>query len=165
VNSVSVAHLTGRGVAADVAGAVLSLQALVSVVARGVGGGLGERIDPRTLTAAALGLLALGVGELALSHGGFSMFTYAAAVGAGYGLNYLAATVLLLNYFGRGKNLELFSTMCLISTVAALGPVLAGRIKDMSGDFAPAFWVIAAITTVTLVAVTAMRPPRPPAER
>ncbi len=162
VNSVSVAHLTGRGVAADVAGAVLSLQALVSVVARGVGGGLGERIDPRTLTTVALGLLALGVGELALSHGGFSMITYAAAVGAGYGLNYLAATVLLLNYFGRGKNLELFSTMCLISTVAAVGPLLAGRIKDISGDFGPAFWAIAAVTAVTLVAVAAMRPPQPP---
>jgi len=162
VNSASVAHLTGRGVAADVAGAVLSLQALVSVVARGIGGGLGERVDPRKLTAIALGLLAVGVGALALAHGGGMIGAYALLVGAGYGLNYLAATVLLLNYFGRGKNLELFSTMCLISTVAAFGPVLAGRIKDATGDFAPAFWVIAAISALVLVAMAAMRPPKPP---
>jgi OFA family oxalate/formate antiporter-like MFS transporter len=158
-----VAHLTGRGVAADVAGAVLSLQALVSVVARGVGGGLGERIDPRNLTGVALLLLVVGVAVLAVSHGGASMIGYAAAVGAGYGLNYLAATVLLLNYFGRGRNLELFSTMCLISTVAAVGPVLAGRIKDASGDFAPAFWMIAVVTAVALVAVALMKPPKPAA--
>jgi MFS transporter, OFA family, oxalate/formate antiporter len=162
VNSASVAHLTGRGVAAGVAAAVLSLQALVSVVARGIGGGLGERIDPRRLTAVALGLLAAGVAALAVAHGGIAMVGYAVLVGAGYGLNYLAATVLLLNYFGRGRNLELFSTMALISTVAALGPVLAGKVKDVTGDFGVAFWIVAAVAALTLVAVTIMRPPRPP---
>ncbi|MGC1304700.1 MAG: MFS transporter [Caulobacteraceae bacterium] len=162
VNSASVAHLTGRGVSAGVAGAVLSLQALVSVAARGVGGALGERIDPRKLTAVALGMLALGVAALAVSHGGASMFGYAFAVGAGYGLNYLAATVLLLNYFGRGRNLELFSTMALISTAAALGPVLAGQVKDTTGDFSQAFWIIAGVSALTLVAVATMRPPKLP---
>ena len=162
VNSASVAHLTGRGVTAGVAGAVLSLQALVSVIARGAGGWLGERVDPRRLTLLALAMLVVGVAALALAHSGPLMIAYALLVGAGYGLNYLAATVLLLNWFGRPRNLELFSTMCLISTAASAGPLLAGAAKDRTGDFAPAFWVIAAVTALVLVAVAAMRPPRRP---
>ena len=50
------------------------------------------------------------------------MIVYALGVGTGYGLSYLATAVLLLNYFGRRRNLELFSLMCLVSTTASAGP-------------------------------------------
>jgi cyanate permease len=160
VNSVSVGHLTGRGVGAAVAAGALSLQAGVSVAARAAGGWLGERIDPKRLVLVALGLLVGGVACLAQARGGAPVVVYAVAVGAGYGLNYLAATVLLLNYYGRTRNLELFSTVCLISTLASAGPLLAGALKDRSGSFAPAFWIIAAVTGLVFLAVLLMRPPR-----
>ena len=160
VNYGSVAHLTGRGVAAATAAGALSLQAAVSVAARAAGGWLGERVDPRWLVMAALGLLIVGLLALAQARGAGSIGLYAVAVGAGYGLNYLAATVLLLNYYGRERNLELFSTTCLISTLASAGPLLAGRLKDSTGGFGPAFMIIAAITAAVLVAVALMRPPR-----
>ncbi len=161
VNSVSVAHLTGRGVTAAAAGAALSLQAGVSVGARAAGGWLGERVDPRRLVALALGLLVVGLLVLAGARGAASIGVYAVAVGAGYGLNYLAATVLLLNYYGRERNLELFSTTCLISTLASAGPLMAGALKDDTGGFSPAFLIIAAVTAAVLVAVVLMRPPKP----
>ncbi len=160
VNSVSVAHLTGRGVTAAAAGAALSLQAGVSVGARAAGGWLGERVDPRRLVILALGLLVTGLLVLASARGAASIGVYAVAVGAGYGLNYLAATVLLLNYYGRERNLELFSTTCLISTLASAGPLMAGMLKDDTGGFSPAFLIIAAITAAVLVAVAVMRPPK-----
>ena len=68
--------------------------------------------------------------------------------------------MLLLNYYGRERNLELFSTVCLISTVAAAGPVLAGAVRDATGAFGPAFEAIAIVTTLVLLAVATMRPPR-----
>ena len=160
VNSVSVAHLTGRGVTAAAAGGALSLQAAISVGARAAGGWLGERIDPRRLVMLALALLVAGLLVLAGARSGTSIGVYAVAVGAGYGLNYLAATVLLLNYYGRERNLELFSTTCLISTLASAGPLMAGALKDRTGGFAPAFWIIAAVTAAVLVAVALMRPPK-----
>ena len=163
VNYGSVAHLTGRGVAAAAAAGALSLQAAVSVAGRAAGGWLGERVDPRRLVMAALALLIAGLLALAGARGAATVGVYAVAVGAGYGLNYLAATVLLLNYYGRERNLELFSTTCLISTLASAGPLLAGRLKDSTGGFAPAFLVIAALTAAVLVAVALMKPPRAPA--
>jgi MFS transporter, OFA family, oxalate/formate antiporter len=160
VNSVSVAHLGARGVAATAAAGALSLQAAVGVGARAAGGWLGDRVDPRRLVMAGLALLVIGLAALAEARGPLAIALYAATVGAGYGLNYLAATVLLLNYYGRARNLELFSTVCLISTLASVGPLMAGALKDGSGSFAPAFLIIAGVTAAVLLAVFLMRPPR-----
>ena len=159
VNGISVQHLTERGASFTLAGGLLSFQALVSVFARAAGGLAGERIDPRRLVVFAMGCLAAGLAALALAHGLPLMVVYAVAVGAGYGLSYLATTVLLLNYFGRARNLELFSLMCLVSTLASAGPVLGGMVRDRLGGFAPALWGFSGVAALVLVAVALMRPP------
>jgi len=160
VNGLSVAHLTERGVPAATAAGMLSFQALLAAGARAVGGVVGERVEPRLLVMAALVLVAVGVAALAMATGYPLMLTYAVGVGLGYGLSSLAATVLLLNYFGRERNLELFSLMCLVSTLAAAGPWLGGYARDRFGSFEPAFWLFAGVAVLVLIAVAAMRPPR-----
>jgi nitrate/nitrite transporter NarK len=68
--------------------------------------------------------------------------------------------VLLLNYYGRRHNLEIFSLTCLIGAVSALGPVIGGYMRDRLGSFAPTFQVYAAIIFVVFVATLFMRPPQ-----
>jgi MFS family permease len=162
INGLSVGHLHDRGVSASLAGAMLSLQALMGVFGRVAGGWIGDRIDAKRLVVAGLACTAVGIAALALTGGGPLMVVYAVGVGFGYGLTYLATTILLLQAFGRRRNLELFSTVCLISTLAAAGPVLAGAVRDASGGFAPVFWLFAAATAMVMVAVTLMRPLAPP---
>lgn len=159
VNGLSVAHLSERGIPATTAGAMLSLQALLNAGARAAGGLLGERVEPRRLVIFALACVTVGLIALTLARGYPLMLVYAVGVGVGYGLSNLAAVVLLLNYFGRGKNLELFSIMCLISTLAAAGPWLGGYARDRLGGFEPAFWLFAGLAIVVLAAVAVMRPP------
>jgi cyanate permease len=160
VNGLSVAHLTQRGIAPAVAGGMLGLQALVNAGARAAGGALGERIEPRRLIIAALVLTAVGIAALAGARGYGLMLTYVVGVGVGYGVSYLATILLLLNYFGRDKNLELFSIMCLVSTLAAGGPWLAGAVRDRFGGFEGAFMLFAGLAVVVLAAVVWMKPPR-----
>jgi cyanate permease len=93
------------------------------------------------------------------------MLVYAAGVGIGYGLTFFAATILLLDYFGRAPNLELFSTVNLISTVGAVAPALAGLTRDATGAFTPFFLVLAAAILAVMLAVLAMRPPHRPREK
>ena len=164
VNGISVEHLTERGAAATLAGGMLSFQALINACARAAGGVAGERIDPKHLVVGALACLIVGIAALALAHDVPLMLLYALGIGAGYGVSYLATAVLLLNYFGRGKNLELFSIMCLVSTLASAGPYIGGIVHDRTGGFAPALWGFAAVAAVVLVAVLLMRPPRHAAE-
>lgn len=165
VNGLSVPHLTGRGIAPAVAGGMLSLQALVNATARAAGGALGERIKPRTMVMAALALTGIGIAALALARGYPLMILYVLGVGIGYGVSYLATTVLLLDTFGRRKNLELFSIMCLVSTLAAAGPWIGGALKDRTGGFEGAFWLFAGVAALAFVAVALMRPVRAPPDQ
>jgi MFS family permease len=89
VTGLSVAHLSERGIAPAVAGAMLSLQALVNAGAKAVGGLLGERIEPRRLVIGALLLTAIGIAALAQARGYPLMLTYVIGVGVGYGVSYL----------------------------------------------------------------------------
>ncbi len=162
--SLTQAHLTQLGVAGvggAVAAGMLSLEGLMQVVARLGGGAIGDRVDPRWLLVFAQGLLIIGL--LALAHATTTplMALYAVGVGIGFGLTVLAVSLLLLNYFGRRNNVELFSLTCLIGAVSAAGPFIGGAIRDRVGSFAPAFELFAALTAMVFVAALFMRPPSP----
>ena len=87
------------------------------------------------------------------------MLIYAVGSGLGFGLTALAVTLLLLNYFGRKHNLEIFSLTCLIGAVSALGPTLGGFLRDQTGGFGLTFQIYAAVIAVVFVAAALMRPP------
>ena len=162
VTAVSLAptHFNELGVVSAVAVAAISLESLMQVVARMGGGLLGDRIDPRWLLAGAQGMMAVGL--LALAHATTwpLLMLFAVGVGVGFGLTVLAVSILLLNYYGRKNNLEIFSLVCLVGAVSALGPVVGGVMRDRLGSFVPTFQVCAAIIGVIFVAALFMRPPR-----
>jgi MFS family permease len=161
VSAFAVAHLTERGVSLKLAGIMLSLESLAATGGRAVGGVLGDIIDPRYLLLFALGSLSIGAVALSVAHDYPTMLLYAVGSGTGFGLTALAVTLLLLNYYGRRNNLEIFSLTCLIGTLSALGPVIGGAIRDASGGFSLAFQLAAVVIGVVLVAALFMRPPRP----
>jgi nitrate/nitrite transporter NarK len=160
ISSFSVAHITQRGTSEKVAVLMLSIESLAGAAGRALGGAIGDLIDPRYLLL--LSLAALTVGGLALSvaHGYPMLVVYAIGSGVGFGLTALAVTLLLLNYYGRTNNLEIFSRTCLIGAISALGPWGAGVIRDNTGGFSTAFQLFAAVSAVIFVAVVFMRPPR-----
>ncbi len=161
VAALSVAHLTERGVTLTVASTMLSLESLVGTAGRAIGGALGDIVDPRHILLFALAALAIGATALSVAHDYPTMLLYAVGSGLGFGLALLAVTLLLLNYYGRTHNLEIFSLTCLIGAVSALGPVIGGAIRDRTGGFGAAFQLFAVVLAVVLVAVCFMRPPRP----
>ncbi|MGR4864145.1 MFS transporter [Caulobacter sp. LARHSG274] len=157
--SLAQAHLTQLGVAGAVAAGMLSLEGLMQVVARLGGGAIGDRIDPRWLLVFAQGLLVIGLLALARADTPLLLALYAVGVGVGFGLTVLAVSLLLLNYFGRRNNVELFSLTCLVGAVSAAGPFIGGAMRDRLGTFAPTFQLFAAITAMVFVAALFMRPP------
>ena len=156
----AVEHLTERGVSAKVAAGMLSLEALIGAGIAVVGGMLGEKVSPKTLMLIALAALVVGMTSLAYASGYGLMLVYAVGVGVGYGLSFLASTMLLLNYFGKKANLELYSIMCLISTSAALGPAVGGWARDTVGSFSGVFLLCSAATLAMLGATAVITPPK-----
>ena len=156
----AVEHLTERGVSPDVAAEMLSLEALIGAAVAVVGGWAGERVPPRTLMMTALIALIIGMSCLAEARGYMLMLGYAVGVGIGFGLAFVASTMLLLTFFGKRAYLELYAIMCLISTAAALGPALGGWTRDLFGGFGGVFHLCSAAAAVTLGAMAMMRPPK-----
>ncbi|HEX4098751.1 MAG TPA: MFS transporter [Caulobacteraceae bacterium] len=160
ISSFSVAHLTQSGVSLQLAGVMLGVESLVGTAGRAIGGALGDLIDPRWLLLFALLVLSIGSLSLSVAHSYVTLIVYAVGSGLGFGVTALAVTLLLLNYYGRKNNLEIFSLTCLIGAVSALGPVIAGFIRDGAGGFQIAFQLCAVVTGLIFLAATFMRPPR-----
>jgi len=118
-------------------------------------------VKAKYLLIACLVSLIGGMCVLATAHGWLMMAGFALGVGVGFGLSFVAATMLLLTYFGRRAYLELYSIMCLISTAAALGPALGGWARDVTGGFSGVFYLCALAAGVMLIATVLMKPPRP----
>ena len=158
-NSVSVAHLTQHGVAAVIAASMVSVEALLNSAARLTGGILSRFVHAKTLLAVALTSLVIGLLALAVARDLPMMLLYAAGIGIGFGLANFAATILLLDYFGRGAYLELFSAVNLIGTIGAVAPTLAGIARDRIGTFTPFLIGLAVLVALVMLAVMLMRPP------
>ncbi len=159
VASLSVAHLTEHRISPAVAGAMLSFESLMGIGGRLLGGLVGDHVDPRYVLLFALASMVLGSWALSVADNYPMMVLYAAGTGLGFGLTALSVTVLLLNYFGRAHNLEIFSAVCLIGAVSALGPVFGGAVRDYTGGFGLAFQIYAGVIAVVLAAAVFMRPP------
>jgi MFS family permease len=159
-NSVSVAHLIENGTARELAISMIGVSGIANAAARLAGGVLTRFINARILLMASL--LSLIVGLVALAHAQSMtlVIVYALGIGIGYGLTFFASTILLLDYFGRRANLELFATVNLISTSGSVAPFLAGMSRDHLGSFTPFFLGLAVLMALVLVAVAWMRPPQ-----
>jgi MFS transporter, OFA family, oxalate/formate antiporter len=158
-SAVSVAHLTQHGVAAVIAGSMMSVEALLNSSARFAGGILTRYVGARALLCFSLASLVVGMFALGEARDFPLMLVYAAGIGIGYGLTLFSATILLLDYFGRGPYLELFATVNLISTVGAAAPTLAGLTRDGTGSFTPFFVGLALLVVLVMLAAITMRAP------
>jgi MFS family permease len=154
-----VEHLVERGIDQRAAAEIMSLEAFIGAAVALVGGIVGEKIGPKNLLLVAMAFLVVGMAGLAEARGWGLMMVYAVGMGVGFGLTFIAATVLLINYFGKRPNLELYSIMCLISTSAALGPAVGGWLRDIFGGFGMLFIFCGAASLVMLVLTWFIKPP------
>jgi MFS family permease len=114
---------------------------------------------PKTMMIIALAALALGMAGLAEARGWLLMTVYIVGVGIGFGLSFIASTMMLFNYYGKRPNLELYSIMCMLSTSAAIGPAIGGWARDTLGSFTQMFIACAVVTVLMLIATVLMRQP------
>jgi len=139
VSSWAVTHLTGLGLSAGFASAMLSLHAASNALARAAGGVAVKKIRARYLLI--IGLVAEVVGMTALSFADTSgvAIVFALFEGFAFGMTLFATTVLAIEYFGITHSPAILGAVNLFATVAMIGPVLTGATGDHFGSFSPIF--------------------------
>ena len=165
VHGFAVQHLSDEGLSIGSAATVLSAIALISAGASTIAGFAGEKMRPQHLALLSLGATIMGA--LALSGGGHiaAIVVATLCLGIGFGFSYVSVAMLLLDVFGKRPNLELYSAMSLISTIAAIGPALGGFVRDRMGSFSFVYLACAILGFVFFVALAFLKRPAEPAEQ
>lgn len=161
VHGMIVAHLARLGASTAFGALVMSIIGLSDSVAKGVAGTVTARVGTKRLLVGGILLLCGAVALLAFASSHIIACAFAVVLGIGWGSSWLSANLLLLEYFGRSIAAETSATASLITTIAIVGPIAAGRIADVTGTFVPFFYVLAGIMLVTALVCTSLRAPTP----
>lgn len=159
ISSVALPHLVRLGETPTFAALVLSLVSLVATVAKGVAGRLCEYFAPRNLLSIGLVLQAFGNFALGSATTQPIAYVFVLTFGLGWGLSFLAANVVLLQYFGRDTGARVLSMVWVVATLAAIGPLAAGVIADHFDTMKPIFDVYAVLMLLLTVPTVAMQAP------
>ena len=160
MNSWAFTHLGMLGISTALATLALSADGAVNALSRALGGMIATRIDPKWLLVAALIGEMIGMVALSVADNPAALVIFAVGEGFGFGMCFLATALLLLNYFGEKDNPEILGTMNFMTTIAMLGPIVAGYIGDKVGGFSMAFQLNAALMLIVIIAVAVMKPPQ-----
>lgn len=125
-----------------------SVFSLVIVVTRPLGGRLADRIGHTKVFLPCLGLIALGLGLLALAGTRASLVTSAVVFGAGFGTAYPVYAAHVMRHVGAGRRGAAFGgILAAFDTGIGTGSIATGWIIGRAG-FAPAFGTAAALAVL-----------------
>jgi MFS family permease len=154
-------HLIQRGVAPVVAASIVSTFALVSAASSLGFGVIGARLPLRFGLGIAAALMAAGAVLMQMVSHAAGGYLAAAVFGTGIGGILTLTPVAFADYFGRASYGAIRGLALPVQVVGqAAGPLLAGVLYDLDGDYTLAMKAFAGVAVAAcLVALTA-RPPR-----
>ena len=158
-SSVAMNHLVQFGDTPQKAAFVLGMIGAIATVFKFASGWLCEIVKPPVVTAVGLVLQAAGMALFGFADTTVLQYASAIAFGTGWGLSYVAGTVLLIEFFGRDIGSQLLSCVWFIVSVAAFGPVAAGFFGDNYGTFAPIYVIYGAMMALLAFPILVMRRP------
>lgn len=162
LSSIVVGHLVKLGATPTRAAFVFGALGLTATLVKALAGWGCEKFRPAMIASA--GLLLQTIGNLLFAYAGTASLQYLAAAtfGTGWGLTYVAGTVLLVDYFGGAVGSRILSVVWLASSIAAGGPVLAGVVVDRFGTFVPIFILFGVLMLGLAIPIWRMHPPAGP---
>ena len=160
VNSQSILHLQDIGLNAILAASVLGVTGLTGIFGRLAAGGLGDRIDPKLLLLAGISLEAASFLVLMFSTTPMLMYLFAALFGTGLGIAVVSLAALMANYFGKNSYGSLVAAQMLtVTLIAGMGPIVAGRIQDMTGSYNTVFMGYIVLALFMAGVIATLKPP------
>jgi MFS family permease len=154
-------HLIQRGVTPVVAASIVSTFALVSAASSLGFGVIGARAPVRFGLALAAALMAAGAVLMQAVQHAAGGYLAAAVFGAGIGGILTLTPVSFADYFGRASYGAIRGLALPVQVVGqAAGPLLAGVLYDLGGDYALAMKSFVGIALVACLVALAARPPR-----
>ena len=153
-------HLEGLGYAPGKAAESISIVLISSMIGQATVAVIGDRIEPRLISAAAVCLY--GAGTLLAIHAETPamMYSYAILMGWGFSMAFTCMATILSNYYGLKVYPALLGITTPLGTIlGAIGPVTAGYFYDRYGSYRQIFSIVAAICFASAILYLLAKPP------
>ena len=150
-----------RGFAAESTALVVSVYTGVAALFYVVGGYAGDRLPRRVALALFAMLQAVGVLALLVAQSLPVFYLFALLFGAGMGGNSTVAVAVLADYFGMKSFGKILGISLIPLFLTFIGPVFLGLMYDVTGRYALALLMLAALTFTGALCYLAASPPKP----
>ena len=164
VNTHAITHMKeGLGYTIEAASLVIMLQTVAQLCGVGVGAWIGDRLNKRLMSAACmLGHMA-GLLFLTYATNVAMVVAYALLHGVAWGLRGPMMQAIRADYFGRSAIGMILGLSFMIITIGQIGgPMIAGILSDMTGNYRAGFTTLALLAGMgSLFFLAARRPERP----
>jgi MFS family permease len=155
-----VAHLEGLGYAPGQAARSISIIMISSLIGQFTVAALGDRIEPRFLSAVAVCVYGGGTLLAILASNPVIMYAYAVMMGSGFAAAFTCIMTIWSNYYGRKVYPALLGVTTPLGTIlGAIGPVTAGYFFDKHHTYTPVFEVVAGLCFASAVLYLLAVPP------
>ena len=146
-----------------VAATVISFFSAMSALASFAIGFLPRRVAVRRALSGAAVVIAVGTLGLVWVEGAVTAYAFAGLFGLGLGCALTLLPMAWADYFGRESYGAIRGVALSMQVVAqAVGPVLSGVLRDLTGTYTLSLSVFAALAGLAALAVLAARSPTPP---
>ncbi len=154
-----IAYLIGIGYSATFAAGTASVSLLFVALGSLVAGPLADRVGARTALAIAVGAWSIGMLLLLDARQEVALAAYVVLGGFLFGAPWVLGTLAVVESIGIKRLGSVLGFLGIFSTIGmAIGPVVTGRIFDLTHSYHPAFWLFIALSVVCAVAVSACLP-------
>ena len=154
-----VPHTTDIGISATSAANILAIIGAAGAAGRIIIGGVADRIGNKLALIAIFILLSIGLFWLLAANNIRAFYLFAVVFGLAYGGWAALISVVVAELFGLSSLGVILGVVLIgVATGEATGPVLAGRIFDITGSYQPAFIICAALSMIAIVLALFLRP-------
>jgi MFS family permease len=152
-------HAIDLGNSAVIAANIIAIIGGLSMAGRVILGGISDRIGSKSTMIIGLILMSLSFFWLQTSQEVWMLYLFAVVFGFGYGGFSSIESPIVAELFGLKAHGTIFGcAFCSGVALGSIGPVLAGRLFDIAGNYTMAFWVTAAVSTTGLISAFFLRP-------
>jgi MFS family permease len=155
-----VSHLEGLGYSPGEAAKSISIILISSMIGQFAVAVLGDRIEPRYISAVAVCLYGAGTLLAIRVSGPGGIYFYAILMGSGFAAAFTCMATILSNYYGlKAYPAVLGITMPMGTILGALGPVTAGYFFDKYGSYSGVFEAVGGLCFASAILYLLAVPP------
>ena len=152
-------HATEFGISTTIAASLLSVIGGVGIAGRIALGGTGDRIGNRLVAIVCFFVMFVALSCLVVAREAWAFYLVVAVFGFAYGGFDALISPIVAELFGLSSHGVILGSLAVGATIGgAIGPVLAGRIFDVTGSYNLAFLICAVTSIIALALVLLLTP-------